>query len=104
MNKEQAERLIKFLAAVKTRPAIHIGRYDDHRAVQIFLSAVYSTCQISTKFDYEPFQAVVERRGWTPTGEGLAPSMREAGLSDEQIVIEMIDMHIEAYKQIFQLN
>ncbi len=104
MTEEQAKKLIRLLEVVKTRPAIYIMRADDYKAVQVFLVGVNTTCRSLVKLDDEPFMEVITRRGWKSSPEGLVPSMREAGLSDEAIVQEFLDIDIEAYKRIFNLT
>ncbi len=104
LTQSQAEVLVAMLKSVRSRPQLYVSRTDDIKGIQTFLTALSIFCFYLTGFEYETFNEVGVQRGWTNSGEGMIPSMREAGLSDEAIVTELIDIHIKAYEQIFKLQ
>ncbi len=104
MSDEQARKIIRILEAVKSRPEMYVGKRDDPKEIQTFLWGIHVICRTLTGVDYDFFREIALKRGWKNSPVGIVPSMREAGLSDEEIVTELITIDIEAYKQIFKLE
>jgi hypothetical protein len=104
MNKEQAEHLIKILEAIKTRPGIYIGDGYIPEKIRMLLIGMGLITYHIMGVDPKPYREIIYRHGWGNDPEGLIPEMRRAGLSDQEIVTQLVDLEIELYKQGYGLE
>jgi len=99
MNSEYIDKIIEFFKAVKTRPIMYFGKYETD-AVEIFTHGFYMSLSITNQSfpDLEIRKEASKNRGWNFNAMGIVPHMKKKGLSDEEMVRELISVEIETWK------
>ncbi len=103
LTQPQAKVLLGTLEGLRRRPEMYIIGKNNVEALLSFLYGMFTLCSHLTGFDRSTFLEIAKRRGWQESPRGVVPSMREAGLSEEEIVKELIEIEIAAYKQLYHL-
>lgn len=94
------ESLVGFLHAIEGRAAMYVGKSDDVRSTEAFLTGIYVACHIFG-YSYDPTveSDVLSRHGWERQSTGELDQMRAAGRSEEAIVRELIRLEAEKWGQ-----
>jgi hypothetical protein len=83
------------LRLFQARPHLFLGAVTLER-VQVWLGGFEAAAAATrVKASQGAFSDVLRERGWQESGHGPVPEMRQKGLSDEQIMNELIDIEIE---------
>jgi hypothetical protein len=83
------------LRVFQARPHLFLGPVTLDR-VQVWLGGFEAAAAATRgKAPHDAFSEVLRDRGWQESGHGPMPDMRQKGLSDEQIINELIDIEIE---------
>ncbi len=94
-QKAVIEKVIEELQLMLTRPALFMGE-TTIRGTQIYLSGMYSVLvKIGVIFTSDIRVKAVESRGWESSSTSGVDRMQAAGLSEEQIVQEMLLIEIK---------
>ncbi len=89
---------VSLLEAVRERKAMYLDPFTVE-SCQNFLDGFSLACFACGIVDAsERILAGQAGRGWTVEACGPVPEMRERGLSDEQIMDELITIHIAAFR------
>ncbi len=99
MNIDVVDSVINLLEKVRSKPMVYIG-VDLSRIIS-FLDGVHAVCQtIGIQCGYGPmYEQVMTERGWTYSPKGPWQEMKERGLSDTDIVDEIINIEIEVLRR-----
>ena len=99
MDRECIDKFIKFFEAILARPLMYFGKYDID-AVNHFTDGFYMslgiTSQPSPNLDIR--KEASKNLGWHFNALGIIPDMKKKGLSDEEMVKELILVEIETWK------
>ena len=92
------EKAIEQLATIRERPGMYFAVSVE--SAEDFLTGFRTALTIAgVPLSRESHRTSFERRGWAWTALRAIPSMRERGLSDDQIVAELIDALIDELRQ-----
>jgi hypothetical protein len=84
----------KLLRLFQAKPHLFLGQVTLER-VEVWLGGFIAGCGVcGPKEDQDLSIKVVEKRGWKLSARGLTWQMREKGLSDHQIINELIEIQI----------
>ena len=99
MDSEYTDKFIEFFEEVLARPLMYFGK-NDADAVIIFTHGLYTSLYITNHSfpSEEIYREVSKNRGWHFNALGIIPDMKKKGLSDEEMVKELISVEIEAWK------
>lgn len=99
MNKEHIDKFIEFFEAVKARPIIYFGKFDTD-AVILFTHGFYESLSIIDESfpSLDIHKEASKVRGWNFNALGVVPDLKKKGLSNEEMVKELISVEIEAWK------
>lgn len=92
------------LEIFRTRPDLATGAYDEPEEIQKFINGFRTAFLALYGSSTGVFEEIGIKRGWKPSAIGWIPSMREANLSNAEIVRELFTIEIESYKQLFNLQ
>jgi hypothetical protein len=95
LSEKQAEDLIKNLAHIRIRPSVWI---DDvtYKSFRNWWSGYVTACRLFDVYITELVEKIYLKRGWKDSIVGPIPSMRNRGLSEEEIVVEYLTIIIQA--------
>lgn len=104
MNKASVDKIVEFFEAVKARPLMYFGKYSTDSVIA-FTYGFYMSLSITDQPfpDLDTQKKASKNRGWNFNALGIVPHMKEKGLSDKEMVRELISVEIEAWK-IFRDN
>jgi|SRR5213593_4310866 len=93
------EKAIEQLAVVRKRKGMYFGpRVED---AESFLDGFRIALSLTgVPLTRESAQRSFERRGWTWSSLRAVPSMAKKGLSEEQIIYELIDAFIDELREL----
>ena len=91
------DQAIEKLASVKKRKGMYFG--DTVRDAETFLQGFRQALMATGVPVTCHSQQILEGRGWTHTSVGFSPSMREKGLSETEIMDELIDALVVELRQ-----
>ena len=92
------EKAIEHLATIRKRPGMFLG--PSVASAEDFLTGFRTALSLAgVPLSRESHQTSFQRRGWTWTALRAVPSMRERGLSDDQVVDELIDALTDELRQ-----
>jgi len=99
MSKEYIDKFIEFFEAALARPLIYFGKHDTD-AVVIFTHGLYMSLSITNQIfpSLEICREAAKNCGWHFNALGIIPDMKKKGLSDEEMVKELILVEIETWK------
>ncbi len=102
-NRSHIDKIIACLEDVLKRPEMYLGPSADVAHVVTFLSGFDTAC---TALDLSPghtdtaYQSVVREKGWAESStRGVWNIMYDRGLTEHEIVRELIVIEIAAWKQ-----
>jgi len=99
MSEEQLDILLRVLENFRVRPTLYIGD-DDPRKASIFLMGFKCGMGMRLDKDYEIQETVFARRGWRFSATGvLSSQMTERGMSNIEMIDELVSIEIEMLKQ-----
>lgn len=101
VDKAKIEKILESFEGALKRPMMYFGRVDDPWLARNFLYGIdhaVSICyelkpRLLTDLEYQ----VLEQRGLRISPEGSVKVLREKHLNDEEIVIELVRIHIDIY-------
>ena len=94
MNHSVIVKLIELLRMVQTQPAMYMGRVTADATVS-FCGGIWCVCYASGISLTNGIRSqATESRGWQYTSTGGVDLMREQGLTEEQIVQELLLIEI----------
>src|SRR5262245_5915755 len=86
------------LRLLQARPHLFVGDVTLER-IYVWLGGFGAGCAaLGEKIDRDAYVKVLEGRGWAESAYGEIPQMRKKGLSDEQIIRELIEIQILTYR------
>jgi hypothetical protein len=99
MNREYIDKFIKLFEEVLSCPIMYFGKYDTD-AVVLSTQGLYMSLSITNhSFPNEKiYREVSKNRGWHFNALGIIPDMKAKGLSNEEMVKELVSVEIEAWK------
>lgn len=98
-------KLIERLQLVQHRPAMFIGLLHERSSwtMQCYLFGFRAGISAAGLQDVSGWTDNATRlRGWKISGEGPIPQMREKGMSELEIVIELVEIEVEALRELQQ--
>lgn len=95
LSEKQAEELITMLAYMRVRPGVYIGG-NTYKSLFSWWAGFIEGCRLFNFDVAEHIKTVFLKRGWKDSALGPIPSMRDRGLSEEEIVVEYITIIIQA--------
>jgi hypothetical protein len=98
MYKEQTVKLINLLNHIREKPGLYTGDGYEPEKIQVLLLGI-RLCQNTFGLEQPSYAEIAEKRGWRYQPRGLIPEMKETGLSDQEIINELIEIEIEFNKK-----
>ena len=95
---ERTRRIVEILNSVRSRKAMYFSPVTVE-AADTFLGGFVVGCLASGSIDRSGIVESQQARGWQIEAYGVIPQMRERGMTDEQMIDELIDIHIDAFAQ-----
>lgn len=99
---EQIDLIIEHLEHAKLYPAMHFGSLDDTVSAQSYLDGVQQAGFLLLDLDRYTYSNnrgdVVSNRGHRYSPRGVSTELKEEGLTDEEIVQELLEIEIEVWK------
>ena len=97
MDKAYIAAIIAKLEDVRQRPLMWIGQFEN---IVPFINGFNTAC-LSTIYNIRDnfYEEVANERGWHVSAQGPESFMREKGLTESQIVDELLTIHIELWKR-----
>ena len=95
------ENIIRWFENIKTRPLMFYGESDNPKLVE---NGMYwfQMALVHLGYNFQPKENEIVKRNLHRTAKGLEQQLRERGLTDEEIVREIIDIEIENWKQLLK--
>jgi hypothetical protein len=98
---ELPPKLPAILEMVWAHPASFLGRADDPQRAETFIDGFRLACQaFGHDGDPEAFRAVWKARGWERRGTPLVRQMRERGMSESEIVQELLAIEVAYWRRV----
>jgi hypothetical protein len=99
MSREYIDKFIELFEAVWARPLMYFGKYDTD-AVVLFTHGLYMSLSLTNHSfpALEIYREVSKNRGWHFNALGIVPDMKAKGLSNEEMVKELVSVEIEVWK------
>lgn len=93
--------MIGVLENVYKRPALYIGRKDDVDGVVNFLQGFLTACDaLGFGYSRDINRQVIVEDDWEPGAQGVWLQMREKGMSEEEIVKELVRLEIKNWQKL----
>ena len=93
--------IIGQLENVYQRPALFIGRRDDVAGAVDFLAGFLTACDaLGFRYSRDISRHVIVENEWEPSSQGVWLQMREKGLSEEEIVKELVQLEIKGWQKL----
>jgi hypothetical protein len=97
---EPQHNIEETLRLLQTRPRLFLGEVTLER-VNVWLGGFEAGCAaLGVAIPRDVFTKVLQERGWKESAYGQIPQMREKGLSDDQIVQELIEIQVALYQSV----
>ena len=99
MDHAAAHNIAAQLEAIKARPAMFIASEDDVELTRAFLDGFRTAAFAPYGSHWTTFHnQAIEKRGWELSARCPSREMREKGLQTKQIVAELIEIEIDAWR------
>ena len=93
--------IIGQLENVHKRPALFIGRKDDVDGVINFLQGFLAACDsLGFRYSRDINRQVIIESDWETGAEGVWLQMRQKGMSEEEIVQELLRLEIKCWQKL----
>lgn len=93
--------IIGQLENVHKRPALFIGRKDDVDGVINFLQGFLAACDaLGFRYSRDINRQVIIESDWETGAEGVWLQMRQKGMSEEEIVQELLRLEIKGWQKL----
>ena len=94
-------KIIELLDQAKKRPGMFIGRSNDFYSAKAFLCGLKIGAKYaSIEYTWEEYLEASEELGYDPRGNiGVERDFRNKGLSEEEMVSELISIEQNAYEK-----
>ena len=106
IKKEAIGKIIESLQKAIKRPQMYFGVDDDPSLVQSYLCGIDQASVIFLEVDYDfivsKWRDAIESRGHKVTTRAPAWHLKEQGVADKDIIIELIQIHIALYTSILR--
>ena len=91
--------LIELLENIKARPLMYLGEYNFDR-LNCLLTGIHLGYVITNEVsDYsKSHKIVLSKRGWNPSSTLVHKDMEKNGLTEKEIVIELLEIEVETWK------
>jgi hypothetical protein len=103
---EVLDNILATLAHIKKRPFMHV--YPNAEAAINFLHGFNAGCSTAgyriSHTPETPYQAIIEARGWPFYAGRPITEMRNAGMTEEQIIQELVEIEILTWKATYFLE
>jgi hypothetical protein len=98
MNPKQASDLIELLKSFASRTAMYV-RKADVVLVTAFLTGFQLVLRTAFGVDDGLRHTIAAKRGWPGPAIALERQMRDAGMSDDQVIAELVAIEIEVIER-----
>jgi hypothetical protein len=96
----EADEILRFLEAFRKRKPMYIGKVEV-RAAELFLAGFLAGCgACGFPGSWEKWRDAAAARGWKRSPLGPVPEMRDRGMSEEEIIDELITIHAEVVRRV----
>lgn len=104
-----AQEIILQHEAMLKRPSMYFGADDDLELVRSFFAgyhaAAFAFFRIGEQFSIvEFYREAVTSRGWELRATSVAMEMKERGIPNKAIVLELINVELDAWRRFFAAN
>lgn len=101
----QITELIAHLERVHRRPGMYIGPVS-HATMESYLEGLYTGLRLcGVEPDVSAYRQITRERGWNDaTALGAYPDMQRKGLSEQEIALEELLIHIELWRRLAENN
>ena len=104
MDEHRSTKLLNIVEAldrVHGVVGLYIGRKDDVDGVVNFLQGFREACDVlGLRYGVEVERQVFSENGWERRANGVWVQMRESGMSEEVIVIELVRLEILKWQKL----
>jgi hypothetical protein len=104
---QEAQKVVELLREVRRRPPVWLGGYSPDSLIH-FLHGVNAAVGVFglrvDRYLGSSYGQVITERGWEHLAVAPVDEMRERGLSDQEIVQELLTIEIETWKRVYQLE
>ena len=98
------KKLSEVFEAIRERPIIYFGKMDSERAT-CFLHGFYCGFGAASEINLNVVEArnkILKTRGWKVPSVYLEKEMERKGMSDEEIINELLEIEIETWRLVEQ--
>jgi hypothetical protein len=102
-----AQKVVELLREVRRRPPVWIGGYSPESLLHFLNGVTAAAGAFGLRIHRHPGSAygqVITERGWEHIAAAPVDEMRERGLSDQEIVQELLTIEIETWRRGYQLG
>jgi hypothetical protein len=91
--------LLQLLDSIAKRPQVYVASPVSYATVKSYLNGLAGGLRLTgIEYSWDDYHAAAEDRGWDPRGNiGILRDFMKKGLTDEQIVREIIAVEAAAY-------
>jgi hypothetical protein len=103
---QEAQQVVELLNHVRERPPIWLGGYNPQELILFIHGLGAGVAVFGLRIERHPGSAyydVLIERGWEFLAGFPVDEMRERGLSEQEIVRELLTIEIETWKRAYQL-
>lgn len=105
---DHKKNVLDQLDAISKRPAMYFGSEENVASAESYLHGYNAALSVTLTGDYhgisDLYGETMIQRGWKWSAAGVTHQMREKGLSDKEIVAELIQIELQCFKQFFDRN
>ncbi len=101
MEQNTIDKILLDLEKIRLRPTMCFGHYEDFQsAVAFFIGFNHALILLNQSLPArEIYNQIYDEKGYKWSPNGVVTSMKEKSLSNEEIVIEIVSIEIEAWKR-----
>ena len=93
------DKLISQLREVQKRPEMYIGDLDSRSMRSFLVGYLVAQSALGVREAGLDRHKIIESRGWKVRAVGPVPEMRERGLTEREIVTELIEIEIDVLRE-----
>lgn len=101
-KREQIDLIIEHLEHAKLYPAMYFGSLDDTVSAQSYLFGIQQVSFLLLNLDMYSYSNnrgnIVNKRGYRYSPRGVSIELKNEGLTDEEIVQELLQIEIEVWQ------
>lgn len=101
----ERKKVSELFENVKKRPLIYLGKYDVNRMI-CFLHGFYYSYEISNEDSiyFDSHNKILASRGWKVPSILINKEMERKGLTEEEMIKELLDIEIETWRLIEKIH